>query len=47
MPCVLRREPLTDKDVSEVSAASRAFDLDAMPVRIRQPADGAFDLLIE
>src|SRR5688500_10052882 len=47
MPCVLRRETLTDEDVAEMAAAGGAFDLDAMPVRIRQPANGAFYLLIE
>src|SRR5260221_4300038 len=44
---VLRREPLADEDVAEVSAARGALDLDTLTVRIRDPVDGAFDLLIE
>lgn len=47
MPGVLRRQPFTGKDMTQMSAAGSALYFDAMAIWIRQPPDGAFDFLVE
>ena len=45
MARVLRREPLPEEHVAEVSAAVGALDLDALAVRVGQTLDGADHLV--
>jgi hypothetical protein len=47
VPGVLGGEPFTDEDVAEVTAAARALYFDTIAIRIREPPDGALDLLVE
>jgi len=47
MPGVAGRQPFSLEDVSEMGAASRALDLDTLPVRVRETSDRSRYLLVE